>query len=104
MAAPRYIVGNDAGEEYSVTMAAFRSIYAKRGFTILRNEDGSEYKTEKEVEGPSLQDLRSRAKDLGLSAGGSKADLANRIADAEKVPADPAPVGPPETPETPVES
>lgn len=34
-------------------------------------------------DGPSQAELKSRAKDLGVSASGSKADLAARIAEAE---------------------
>lgn len=34
---------------------------------------------------PSLQDLRNRAKELNLSAGGSKEELKARIAEAEEV-------------------
>jgi SAP domain-containing new25 len=32
----------------------------------------------------SIKDLRSQAKDLGISAGGSKDELTQRIADAQK--------------------
>lgn len=89
----RVIVGNKAGEEYSVPVSAFRKMYEPRGFTILRNEDGSPLSNPRKAsDGPSMQDLRDRAKELGLSAGGSKAALQARIADAEEVPPTPAPV------------
>lgn len=47
--------------------------------------------TEGEVSGPSIAELRARAKELNLSAGGSKEELAKRIAEAEAVPAPSAP-------------
>lgn len=89
----RVIVGNDAGEEYSVTMAGFRSIYAKRGFRVLRHEDGRPYEPKaKDPERPSLQEARAMAKAKGVSAGGSIDAILARVADADEVPDTPAPV------------
>lgn len=93
MAEKRVIIGNPAGEEYSVTPAAFRKLYEPRGFTMLRNEDGSPLKDQQTSTEPSMTEVRARARAAGVSAGGSKAAILARIADAEKVPETPAPAG-----------
>lgn len=86
----RVIVGNRAGEEYSVTRSAFHSMYEPRGFTILRNEDGSP--VESSDDRPKRPALLARAKELGVSGGGTNEEIMQRIADAESVPPTPAPV------------
>lgn len=87
----RVIVGNKAGEEYSVTRSAFHSMYEPRGFTILRNEDGSPVESSGD-DRPKRPALQARAKELGVSAGGTNEEIMARIADAESVPPTPAPV------------
>lgn len=91
----RVIVAHPSGEEYSVTPSAFRRLYEPRGFTVVRNEDGSEYSPPKATERKAtpLHEARQKAKDRGLSAGGSIAAILARVADHDGVPDSPAPAG-----------